>query len=410
MKLILLAHPDSFVTASMPRFAGMIRRGMAERGHEVELWTSRRTLGRLPVRSRFLSKWLGYVDQFLVYPGKLRRQVSQQPAGTVFVVTDQALGMWVPHLAHRPHIIHCHDFLALRSACAEFPENPTGWTGRQYQQMIRRGFSRGQAFISVSESTRADLHRFLPRPPKVSEVIYNGLNHPFRPMEWSERVSLLKPTGIELPQSGFVVHVGGNQWYKNRSGVVEIYRAFAAGCLHPPALWMIGAAPTPKLLRLAASVPNPARVHFLTGLTNEQVNAAYSQARALLFPSLGEGFGWPIAEAMAAECPVITTNLPPMTEVAGGNARVIPRMPAEGLERVAWARAAAAILGDVLRLDESGRAEIVRRGRQQAARFSTDTALDAYEKIYFRRAAQSGAGKAGGGCEFAMVAGGTSAE
>jgi glycosyltransferase involved in cell wall biosynthesis len=389
MHLVLLAHPPSLGSTSMPRFAGMILRGMRERGHEVKMWTSRPVFGRLPVRSGLLRKWLGYVDQFLIYPRVLGRLVSQEPAGTVFVVTDQALGLWVPHLVHRPHVIHCHDFLALKSALDEYPENPTRWTGRQYQQLIRKGFACGQAFISVSEKSREDLHRFLPRAPKISEVVYNGLNHCFHPAEPEERNSLLKRTGVEVSDNGIVVHIGGNQWYKNRKGVLEIYRAYASVYPRPSALWMIGTAPTAELLKLAAAVPHPGRVHFLTDLTNEQVNAAYSHARTLLFPSLEEGFGWPIAEAMAAGCPVITTGIAPMTEVGGTAARLIPRMPSDPAGLKTWAAAAAETLNEVVSLDETSRANLLAKGKLNAARFDTEIALVAYERIYERVLEQS---------------------
>jgi glycosyltransferase involved in cell wall biosynthesis len=374
----------------MPRFAGMIMRGMVGRGHDVELWTSRPKFGRLPTGSGLIRKWLGYVDQFLVYPRELRRQVDREPSDTLFVVTDQALGMWVPYLAHRPHVIHCHDFLALKSALGEFPENPTRWTGRQYQQLIRKGFARGQAFISVSVKSREDLHRFLPRVPRISEVVYNGLNHRFHPMEPQERNPFLKQTGVEVSDNGFVVHIGGNQWYKNRAGVLEIYRAYASVHSQPLALWMIGAAPTAELLKLAASVPRPGQVHFLTEMTNEQVNAAYSQARALLFPSSEEGFGWPIAEAMAAGCPVITTNIDPMTEVAGDAARLIPRMPADAASQAPWAKFAAAVLNEVVSRDAIRRAKLVEAGRLNAARFDPETALAAYGEIYKKVLTASG--------------------
>ena len=384
MRLVLIVHPPSLRSESMPRFAEMIRRGMATRGHEVALWTSRQKFGRLPIQSDFVRKWLGYVDQFVIYPGELRKLVNQQPDNTLFVVTDQALGMWVPCFAHRPHVIHCHDFLALKSALGEFPENPTGWSGRHYQRLIRKGFSQGNAFISDSGKTQEDLHRFLPHLPKISEVVYIGLNHPFRPMEPAERISLLKNTAVEISEHGFIIHVGGNQWYKNRMGILEIYRNYATSYPKPSALWMIGSPPTEQLLNLAASIPSPGKVHFLSGLTNEQVNAAYSHAQVLLFPSLGEGFGWPVAEAMASACPVITTNIAPMTEVAGETARLIPTMPANGEEREIWARSAARILDEVIRLNENNRANVLHLGRLNAARFNTETALASYERIYSR--------------------------
>jgi glycosyltransferase involved in cell wall biosynthesis len=384
MKLILLTHPASLGSESMPRFAEMIARGMVARGHEVEAWTSQRKLSRLPIASAFIRKWLGYADQFLFYPKKLRKLVNEQPEDTLFVVTDQALGMWVPYIAYRSHVIHCHDFLALRSALGEFPENPTGWTGQQYQRLIRKGFSHGKAFISDSFKTWEDLHRFLRKIPKASEVIHIGLNYPFRPMKSAERIALLEKTGVEIPKQGFILHVGGNQWYKNRKGVLEIYRAYATSNNNPAALWMAGAPPDEALSKLAASIPAPGKVQFLSGLNNEQINAAYSHARVLLFPSLEEGFGWPIAEAMASGCPVITNNAAPMTEVAGTAAYFIPRMPTAKNEQKTWAQSSAKVLNEVVNLDENERAKVVENGRLNAERFSTDKALDAYEEIYKR--------------------------
>ena len=384
MKLVLLTHPQSLPSESMPRFAAMISGAMARRGYQVETWTSPPKLGRAGARLPFIRKWLGYVDQFLLYPAELRKKIAQQPSDTVFVVTDQALGMWVPRLVHRPHVIHCHDFLALKSALKEFPEKATGWTGRQYQHLIRAGFSRGKAFISVSAKTRDDLHRFLPSRPNISEVIYNGLNHPFRPMGLEERTGILKKCGGGIPDEGFILHVGGNQWYKNRPGVLKIYRAYAGLTVQPLSLVMIGAKPTEQLLQLAASIPTPGKVNFVSGLSNEQVNAAYAHAKAFLFPSLEEGFGWPIVEAMTVGCPVITTNVRPLTEVAGSLARLIPRRPANPHEEDSWAAGAAAVLNETLSLQGEERAKIISQAKAHAARFNSDAVLDAYEQVYSR--------------------------
>jgi glycosyltransferase involved in cell wall biosynthesis len=384
MRLVLITHPLTFGIASIPRFTEMIQRGMKSRGCHVETWTSAQQLGRFRVASPSIRKWLGYADQYLIYPRMLKKLVDRQPANTLFVVTDQALGMWIPALSHRPHVIHCHDFLALRSSLGEFPENPTGWTGRQYQRLIQRGFSRGKVFISVSRKTQDDLHRFLPRTPRISEVVYNGLNFPFRPMPLAKRMSLLVKTGMDVPGKGFILHISGNQWYKNPKGVLEIYRAYAAASKDPCPLWMAGAKPDDDLTALGAAIPLPGKVQFISGLNNEQVNAAYSHARALLFPSVAEGFGWPVVEAMASGCPVITTDVAPMTEIAGGVARFIPPMPREATHQNHWAKSAARSLEELVLLMGDERAELLRDGLSNAARFNAETALDAYETIYSR--------------------------
>ena len=195
-------------STSMPRFAEMIGEGMRARGHDIQYWTSPQNFfSRIPSSSPFVTKWLGYGDQFLIYPWHLKQAVSRMPADTLFVMTDQALGMWTPYIAHRLHVVHCHDFLALRSSLGEFSENPTGWTGRQYQRLIREGFSRARNFISVSEKTNSDLYRFLTEEHSISEVVYNGLNHSFAPISNGRSMELLR-CKIPDTSSGAIIHVG----------------------------------------------------------------------------------------------------------------------------------------------------------------------------------------------------------
>lgn len=188
MKLVVFTHPVFLPSESMPRFATMIVEGMLARGHSVDVWTATPMFYNLPLPRRF-KKWLGYLDQFLIFPFQVKMRLKKQTSDTLFVFADQALGPWVPLVAHRPHVIHVHDFMALRSALGEFIQNPTGWSGKQYQAMIRRGFGYGENFISVSKKTESDLRRFLPDEPPRSEVVYNGLNYPFSPMSRDEMSS-----------------------------------------------------------------------------------------------------------------------------------------------------------------------------------------------------------------------------
>lgn len=379
MHIVQLTHPDFLNSQSMPRFAKMITDGMRNRGHQVVEWTAKPLFYKLPVPARF-KKWLGYIDQFLVFPLQVRARLKQLPPKTLFVFGDQALGPWVPLVAHRPHVIHVHDFMALRSALGEFVQNPTGWSGRRYQAMIRRGFGHGQAFISVSEKTRADLHRFLPGKPHISEVVYNGLNFPFRRMTQPECSAALATAGLVVPASGFLLHVGGNQWYKNRIGVLEVYAAYARQVQNPLPLWMVGAPPTDAMSELAQGVVGKGKVQFLRGLTDVQVCAAYSAARLMIFPSLAEGFGWPIAEAMACGCPVLTTGEAPMTEVGGEAAFYISRRP----DRAAtdWAVQAGNQVANILALPLEAQQLRQALGYKQATQFDSQSTMNAYEKIY----------------------------
>ena len=379
MHIVQFVHPDFLNSKSMPRFAQMIAEGMRARGHLVDIWTARPLAYSVPAPAR-LKKWLGYIDQFILFPLLVRWRLRQLQADTLFVFGDQALGPWVPLVACRPHVIHVHDFMALRSALGEFVQNPTGWAGRQYQALIRRGFSRGSCFVSVSDNTRHQLLRFLPQQPDVSEVIYNGLNYPFRPMSATESLAELLPAGLAPPPEGFLLHVGGNEWYKNRQGVLEIYQAYAQQAENPLPLWMVGTEPSIDLKALAQRVTPKGKVRFLSGLSNKQVCAAYSAARLMVFPSLAEGFGWPIAEAMACGCLVLTTGEAPMTEVGGDAAFYIPSRPAR--DPATWAEQASDRVLEILQLTLDETSSRRQLGYRQVAKFDAEQTLNAYEQIY----------------------------
>ena len=381
MNIIFFAHPEFLGSQSMPRFTNMLVHGMRRRGCQVKLFRPQAVLSRIP-GPRVMRKWLGYVDQYILFPLSVRRLIRQCDPDTLFVFTDHALGPWVPMVAHRAHVIHCHDFLAQRSAKNLIPENITGWFGRQYQSLIHRGYTRGKHFISVSNKTRDDLHSFLPAQPLRSEVIYNGLNQHFEPLDPAiARAVLCEHTGLSLRQ-GYVLHVGGNQWYKNRVGVIEIYDAWRASQRKKLPLLMVGKKPDAKLRAAFSLSPYQKEIHWIENLTDKLLPVAYAGASVFLFPSLAEGFGWPIAEAMACGCPVITTNAAPMTEVAGGAAFLILKRPGDAHGVYEWARRAALVLDDVVNLEPHERSKIIEDGLRNATRFDAERALNRIEKIY----------------------------
>ncbi|MBN8490393.1 MAG: glycosyltransferase family 4 protein [Burkholderiales bacterium] len=382
MNIVLLTHPAWLVSYSMPRFADMLVSGLRQRGHTVQTWAPAEHL-RANTKGGKLAKWAGYADQYLLFPRWVRRAIERQPADTLFVFADQALGPWVPLVGQRPHVVHCHDLLALRSALGMTPEHHTHLPGRIYQRYIRRGFRQARHFISVSDSTRQDMVGLGGVRPLTNEVVYNGLSHPFAPMSRPSAQAQLARAGLPVAEQGMLLHVGGNQWYKNPIGVVRLYAAYAQHSDRPLPLWMITPPPDPSLRQALARVPPRGEVLFFENLDNDTLQAAYSLARALLFPSLAEGFGWPLVEAQACGCPVLTTDAAPMNEVAGPEACLVPRPSATG-DSGKWARLAAQRLQQLL--DTPPRAQQLRREACIAwtARFNGNLAIDAYERIYRR--------------------------
>ena len=387
MHIVFFTHPDFMggqrmpPFASMPRFARMLADGMRERGHQVEMWAPKSRFFDLPVKGS-PKKWLGYIDQYLIFPAEVRRRLKKYSPDTLFVFTDHALGPWVPLVADRRHAIHCHDFMAQRSALGYFPENPTGWSGQQYQRLIRQGYSQGKHFISVSQKTKDELKDFLPSPPLTSEVVYNGLDQTLAPFDYVKaRAAVSEKTGLNLA-AGYLMHVGGNQWYKNRLGVIELYNAWRTASQAKLPLLLIGERLSPALEKARAESPFKDDIHSLSGVGDELVRLAYAGATVFLFPSIAEGFGWPIAEAMAAGTLVITTGEAPMTEVAGNAGFLIPRRPYNEPKSGTWAKDAAVTIEKAVNLTPTERTAAITAGLNNVTRFNSEAALNRIEEIY----------------------------
>jgi glycosyltransferase involved in cell wall biosynthesis len=380
MKIVFFAHPLFLGSQSMPRFVDMLAKGMEEKGHEIVVLRPEPLFSKLPAKG--IKKWLGYIDQYIVFPRYAKRIIKSKGNDVLFVITDHALGPYVPLIDQRHHVIHCHDFLAQRSAMGEITVNPTSATGRFYQSYIRNGYLKGKNFISVSRKTKEDLDRFLVKTPVTSDVIYNGLNSSFIPGDINQvRETLTVSFNIDLTD-GYILHVGGNQWYKNRLGVIEIYNCWREqGKINIPLL-LIGNAPTADLRIAFENSHYKNDIHFLSGIDDHNVRMAYQGASVFLFPSLAEGFGWPIAEAMASGTLVITTDEAPMTEVAGDAAFLIPARPSSPDLINEWKEICAAKLNEVINLNDQEKDIAVQTGISNAKRFNSAATLNSIEARY----------------------------
>jgi glycosyltransferase involved in cell wall biosynthesis len=364
----------------MPRFAGMLETAYRARGHEVQIWAPRAKVFNWFSRSP-LQKWGGYIDQYVLFPAWVRKALKSTPADTLFVFCDQALGPWVPLVKHRRHVVHAHDLLALRSALGDIPENPTSLTGKIYQRYIRRGFKHARHFISVSKKTREDLHRFGQVSPLTSDYVYNGLSFPYAPMRREEARRVLTDAGLDPPADGMLLNLGGSQWYKNRPGLIAIYARYAAQVSAPLPLWIVGPEPGAAVQAALAKVPSEGRVLFFSNLSNRTLQAAYSYARVFLFPSLAEGFGWPIVESLACGCPVITTDEAPMNEIVGSAAHYIPRLQ-PGADIDVWAIQGADLVRRLIAQPIADFETALVAANQLRARFDAEKTIDAYLAIY----------------------------
>lgn len=354
---------------------------MIKRGHNTEVWSPKPILfkfGMIP----FIKKWFGYVDQFILFPLLILYRARSLPKETLFVFSDHSLGPWMKLVQHKPNVMHCHDFLAQHIAQGKVPGQSIGLTGKWYQAYIRKGFTKGRNFISISDKTRNDLHDLVKHPLITSAMVYNGVAKRFNRKEiWQARKLLSQQIGKDV-SDGYIVHVGGNQWYKNRAGVIRLYDALRDATKTSVPLILIGSKPTVELQALFVNSKYKDCIYFLTGMDDDFIPQAYSGATFLLFPSKAEGFGLPIVEAMASGCPVVTTAESPMTEAGGDAAIFIPRIDSTDLNYENCLKNAVETIGHFLEFSEEERDDVIKRGLKNAERFDSNTMLDQIEKIY----------------------------
>ena len=353
MRILLVANYSPDLQQSMQRYAAMLHEGFSAAGHDVRLIRPMARVGKTG------EKWAGYVDKFVLFPRELRRASEW---ADVVQICDHSNAIYVKYLESRPHVVTCHDMLAVRSALGEFPGYPTRWSGRRLQQMILNGLARARNIVCVSEATRADVERLVPGCDRNLTCIHNGLNYPYGPMPREEAARRLEALALP-PDRPFVLHVGGNQWYKNRLGVLKIFAPLRKRI--PNLLLVMAGKPwTVPMRGLARELGLEGSAVELSGVSEEDLRALYSRAETLLFPSLAEGFGWPVAEAQACGCPVVTSNRAPMTEVGGAAAIYI-----DPLDHESAAVAVASVIGS-------------RRLRKPATGYSTAAMIEGYLALY----------------------------
>lgn len=366
MRVLLVGNyaPDS--QHSMQRFAAMLHEGLKGTANEVRLLRPPPIIGRETRPAWRTSKWLRYIDKLLLFPRVLRREAEW---ADVIHICDHSNALYIPSVPSRAQVITCHDVLALQSALGDIPENPVRWPGRRLQNRILKGLRQAHRIACVSETTRTRLVKLGGFDKGRITRIYNGLAPQYAPMEQRAAELQLEHSALK-PQTPFILHVGNNSWYKNRHGVLRIF-ASLRDQLRSPALKlvMVGKKLPRPITKLASDLGLTESVLELVEASDEDLKALYSSAMLLLFPSLAEGFGWPIIEAQACGCPVVTSDRPPMTEIGGKGAIYIDPTSPEG--------AAHKIINSLNSLHS-----VRHFGLMNAQRFSVDTMVEHYLHLY----------------------------
>jgi glycosyltransferase involved in cell wall biosynthesis len=182
---------------------------------------------------------------------------------------------------------------------------------------------RAQAVITVSHTSRQELIDTLHLPPEKVHAVYNGVGSHFRPCEDEGQRDRLRKQ-YKLP-SHYVLYVGTIEPRKN---IRRLIAAFAQVQPHHAEYHLVLVGANGWLLNRAleeeaAAADLSGRLHYLGFVPSDDLPGIYSLATLLAFPSLHEGFGLPLLEAMACGTPVLTSDRSAMPEVSNGAAYLV---------------------------------------------------------------------------------------
>jgi glycosyltransferase involved in cell wall biosynthesis len=274
----------------------------------------------------------------------------------------------IPPLARARAVVTIHDIIHVL-----YPQFLPNRLALLYARvMIRRALRRADRIITVSYNSKRDLVDYFGIPPSRVEVIYNGVAARFHPdLAPAERDRVAQRYALPRP---YLLFLGGEKPHKN---VRNVLRAFAEARREralPHALVLAG--PMPKnrsrVEALIAALDLASSVVRTGVVPEEDLPGLFAGADAFLYPTLYEGFGLPVAEAMACGVPVLTSSTSALQEIAGGYAYLVDPLDVDAIARG---------IGD-LATDAARRAEFADLGRRRAADFSWDRAAQATLRVY----------------------------
>jgi glycosyltransferase involved in cell wall biosynthesis len=301
--------------------------------------------------------------QWVTGPVRLRRA-----GGDVVHLVDHSEAHLLRVLKTGHTVVTCHDLLMLQALAGELPYDPP----RRWASRFRWSVSflaRAAAVVCVSEATRKDVLRFLDVDPERLHVIPQAVSERFHPLTKGQRRGVRASLGTGGRH--IILHVSSGGFYKNNATVIRVVADLHNNGLDV-GLVRVGAPLAEAERSLVRRLGLEATVLDQGWVSDERLNDLYSAADLLLFPSSGEGFGWPVLEAMTCALPVVASSIPPLVDL-GGDA-ILHAPPAE-VEKLA--AAAASVLTDPTLADQ-----LRASGRTRAMGYRWDHAIASYSQLY----------------------------
>jgi glycosyltransferase involved in cell wall biosynthesis len=282
-------------------------------------------------------------------------------------------------LFHAPHyvlppLVQCRSVVTIHDVIhLMFPQYLPNRVAFSYAKWsITQAAQRATRVMTVSESSKRDILRFVDTEPDKIDVIYNAYDERFA-MEPREEDVVRVRERYQLTDE-FVLYAGNVKPHKNLERLIDAFALVRKRGLDHLKLVLIGdeISKYTALRRAVHQHQLHKYVRFLGYLPEETLAVMYRLAGVFVFPSLYEGFGLPPLEAMASGTPVVTSNVSSLPEVAGDAAVLVdpydPQAIADGIYRVL--------------ADEKLRRDMVHKGIARAGQFSWEQSVRRIRQIY----------------------------
>lgn len=279
----------------------------------------------------------------------------------------------LPFNSSKKFVVTVHDLTPL-----VFPSHfPVGVRGRAKWEIQKRLLKRATAVIADSERSKRDVREIGGIGEEKIKTVYLAADKQFKKLSMvNSQWSIVKK--YSLPKE-FLLYVGDVTWNKNLPRLIEAVKKTPYKLVMVGKVWDVGDVGevsknrwNDDFRKVIAQIQNDSQFIRLGFVPDEDLLKIYNLATALIMPSIYEGFGLPVLEAMSCGCPVITSHGGSLAEVAGDAAFYVdeqnPNSIAAGIEKILS--------------DTKLRADFSRRGIAQAKKFSIEKMIKDLVNIY----------------------------
>lgn len=265
-----------------------------------------------------------------------------------------------------PTLLTVHDL-----SFVHYPETFTPSLVNYLTRVVPRSVRRATHVLADSDATKADLMSLWDVPEAKVTVLYSGVHDRFRPVQDEAAIRTMRQR-YGLGHAPYILAVGTIQPRKNYRLLIQAFARMAHHWPHKLVIaggkgWLFD-----EILAEVAAHDLDERVHFPGFIDEADLPALYSEATLLVFPSLYEGFGLPIVEAMACGVPVLASDTSSLPEVVGDAGLLISPHDVDQ-----WTHTIHRLL-----LDAPQRARMVAQGAIQAHQFTWRKAARSLLDVY----------------------------